>query len=337
MTRLNDENPDLSEEAAEWLIKLDSDALSAGERADFKLWHGKSAAHRQAYAQAEQLWKELDSAVVPSKDSLPKAAAPRYLSYRNAGERSRLPARPRRIALGSMATLCIGLLAIFSSDLFILFNADFQTATGAQRSVTLADGSTLHLNTDSALAVNISSDAREITLLKGEALFEVAPGATRAFRVLANGGASTALGTEFIVRNTDGDVTVTVLESRVAVSYPAAYRTGVSLPDATLTSAQQLGYSETLGLGQVRRIDPRTATAWRRGKIIFENQRLGKVIAELNRYHPGHIQIVDPQVRDLRVNGVFSTSNPMLVIDALERALPLKSTRLTRHLTLLHR
>ena len=74
-----------------------------------------------------------------------------------------------------------------------------------------------------------------------------------------------------------------------------------------------------------------------RGKLIFVDRPLGDVIDELNRYHRGRLQIIDPAIRSHRVSGVFSTGDPLAVVDALEASLGLHSTRLTRYLVLLHR
>jgi transmembrane sensor len=186
------------------------------------------------------------------------------------------------------------------------------------------------LNTASAIAVDYSRERRRIRLLRGEAVFTVARDAARPFVVAAASGEAVARGTVFAVRKDDEAATVTVLESHVGVSYPAAGRTAVEL-----SPGEALDYSRR-GLGPVRAVDADAATAWRRGKLIFVDRPLGEVIAELNRYHSGRIQIIDGSIGSHPVSGVFDTGNPLQALEVIEQTLGLHSTRLSSLLILLH-
>lgn len=179
--------------------------------------------------------------------------------------------------------------------------------------MTLDDGSSVALNTASAIAVDYSRERRRIRLLRGEAVFTVARDAARPFVVAAASGEAVARGTVFAVRKDDEAATVTVLESHVGVSYPAAGRTAVEL-----SPGEALDYSRR-GLGPVRAVDADAATAWRRGKLIFVDRPLGEVIAELNRYHSGRIQIIDGSISSHPVSGVFDTGNPLQALEVIEQ------------------
>ncbi len=63
--------------------------------------------------------------------------------------------------------------------------------------------------------------------------------------------------------------------------------------------------------------DPENARAWTRGRLIFEDEPLGEVVAELNRYHKGLIRITDSRLNGLRVSGVFALNDPIGVVDTL--------------------
>jgi transmembrane sensor len=237
----------------------------------------------------------------------------------------------------------IAVAAVLTLSLYLMTGsllgpaADQQTAVGEQRTVTLADGSTVYLNTDSALSTEFSPTLRRVTLLKGDAIFAVSPDQTRPFRVESGGVTATALGTEFLVRRHDARVTVAVLEHRVSIAAAAPQQGPASAQSVTLEPGQQVAYDPRGGLGHVRQVDLAAAAAWRRGKVIFEGEPLGSVINELNRYHRGRILIIDPQVRAMRVNGVFQTADPAAVVTALEHTLAIHSTRLTDYIILLHR
>lgn len=320
----------LADEAAEWFVRLDAKSVSEEDRRAFESWRAQSPAHQQAFDEITRLWRTFDR--LPEKPTSQPSPVPWGARLRGSDERSR-----RGWLLGGVACAAVLLLIVLTTDVLTLTFADYRVGVGEMRAVLLTDGSTMQLNTATAVDIDISSTRRRVTLLKGEALFTVTPDAQRPFQVVAQGGVSTALGTEFSVRRQADTVTVTVLESRVSVAYAKESGSRATPTNVILSPGQQVRYNVTTGLGPLETVDLFTAVAWRRGKIIFENQPLGEVIDELNRYHSGRIQIIDPQVRELRVNGVFETADPAGVIDALERSLPLRSTRLTNWLILIHR
>ena len=312
------EKPSTLDEAAEWYIRRDGEALSAAEYADFERWISDPA-NRAAYAEIDATWR--DVAALPRP-----AVVSAYTSSRRSLWRG-----VRQQALAAVAAIVVIFGVGYGFDLPMRFKADADTETGETRTVTLSDGSSVVLNTASAIAIDYSAGARRIRLLRGEALFTVAKDASRPFLVDADTGEARALGTAFAVRREYEGVSVTVLESRVGVSYLAGQP-----PMVELSPGETVSYSKA-GVGAVRSVDANAETAWRRGKLIFVDKPLGDVIAELNRYHSGRIQITDSSISSHPVSGVFDTRNPIGVLDAIEGTLGLHSTPLTNLLILLHR
>jgi transmembrane sensor len=216
----------------------------------------------------------------------------------------------------------------------MLLRADFHTGYGEMRDIRLSDDSIVHLNSNSALAVHIDGSQRQLTLLQGEAWFEVSPDKARPFQVHAEHGTVTALGTAFNIRLRNSQTEVSVTQHSVAIDVEQAEGRALH---AVVGEGQQLVYDQQAGLGNIKTIDSRTVTAWQRGKLVFENQPLGEVMAELNRYHRGYLLISDDSIAQRRVNGVFRTDQPLAVIDALESSLSVHSTRINDYLILLHR
>ena len=323
------------ETAVEWFVRQDGRALSPEEQAAFDAWLAADPEHAAALVEVERLWSELDA--------LPADAAQPLRRDRSMAEAA-VPAAPlygpapiarfwrRFAAAGLVAGLCLFLAIV--ADLPTRILADARTGVGEIRLVTLPDGSTALLNTASAIAVDYAPGERRVRLLKGEAAFTVAKDGERPFTVETDDGLSTALGTLFLVRRHAAATTVTVIESQVAV---ASEEEAGGAPEAVLSANQRITYAAGHGLGPIETIDPRAATAWQRGKLIFVDLALGEVIDELNRYHVGQILIVDGALSDMRVNGVFDTGDAVGVLDALEESLSLGSTRLTDLLILLHR
>ncbi|MCQ8117490.1 FecR family protein [Methylomonas rosea] len=304
--------------ARDWWIRLDSGKLSATEQAEFSRWLAADPLHRQAYEQLRELWGVLDS--VAPRIEIPAIRKPKPVF------------RSWQWALPALVGGCLALWLF--NPLWTILRADFHTGFGERRDVHLSDGSTVHLNSNSALDVNIDGAQRQLTLLQGEAWFEVSPDTARPFRVNTEHGSVTALGTAFNVRLRDGQTEVSVTQHSVAVDLEQA--DGKAL-HTVVVEGQQISYSAESGLGNLQNIDSQTVTAWQRGKLVFENRPLGEVVAELNRYHRGFLLINDAELAQRRVNGVFRTDQALSVLAALETSLQLRSTRFGEYLIVLHR
>ncbi|CAD5107771.1 FecR family protein [Zestomonas carbonaria] len=297
----------LSEQAFEWLIYLQDAPEDPELRSRFEAWLATSPAHREAWEQARIFWHQLDQLA-------PALAA-----------RSRLRP-PRRSWRPLAAVACLALAAASYLLMPVGFWADERSATGERRSLTLADGSRVELGSGSALSVEFTATRREVILHGGEAYFEVAAEPGRPFVVSAGPLRSQALGTAFAVRHDDERTTVTVSQHRVRVSTEGA--------SSTLREGQQVSFSKRR-LGKVENVDLRSALAWRRDRLVFNEVPLGQVIAELGRYRPGHILITDENLTRQPVTAVFDTNDPDAVLHSIEQALPVRLTCLTEWLVLI--
>lgn len=307
-------------EARVWWVRLDGGNNDPEMLAEFERWLAADPAHSEAYRRLQQLWSDLAE------------VEPRLVAASTDSPRKPVPAKTWRRARLPLA-LAASLALWWLSPLSLGLRADFHTGFGEVRDIALSDGSAVHLNGNSALQVQFNAGQRRLTLLRGEALFEVSPDPARPFRVQAGDGIVTALGTAFNVRLDGGRVVVGVTEHRVALEL----QRGGSLQRAELLEGQQAVFSRELGIGPVQAVDKLAAAAWRRGKLVFENRPLGEVVAELNRYHRGLLLIEDSALAERRVSGVFGTGQPLAVLAAIESSLHIHSTRLGDYLILLHR
>ncbi|MFT4194841.1 FecR family protein, partial [Ottowia sp.] len=182
--------------------------------------------------------------------------------------------------------------------------ADASTGVGEQKTLRLADGTVLVLNTDSAIGIDLSGDSRLVTLRRGEILVTTGAdadalahqGAKRPFWVATPFGRMQALGTRFTVRLDDGRARVSVQEGSVAL-HPAGRDASVVVPAGESRWLAEGGTqpAEAQGFG---------ADDWAEGVIAGKNIRLQDLLAEMARYRPGRI-VCDPRVADLRVSGLF--------------------------------
>ncbi|MBY6241494.1 FecR family protein [Methylosinus sp. Sm6] len=309
-----EEDAERFDAAAAWWVRLDAGALSRAELEAFRAWLAADSRNEAAFEEACDVWGDWERA--------PKALARAHV------EAAR-PAPRRSWTRPAAALAAIGLaLALGFDPLWLWLRADIRTGTGELRTLALPDGSHAHLGAGSALALHYGGDRRRITLLAGEALFEVEPDPSRPFVVEAAGGEISARGTAFDIATSDARTEVTVTEHAVEVTGAGA---GVRVE-----AGRQTAYGPGLPALDSYAVDPDKVTAWRRGRLYFNDKPLGEVVAALARYHRGFVLIAGRALRDRRVTGVFRTDQPLEALRAIEKSLGLKSTRLGDYLILLH-
>ncbi len=236
----------------------------------------------------------------------------------------------RRQAVGGSAAAVALLVGAWSFDFPMRLRADAITGVGERREIRLDDGSLVTLNTASAVRIAYSASERRVELLRGEAAFRVARNPARPFVVAAGGGSATALGTRYIVREMGDATEVAVTEHSVRVAYPSAYGGGSRI----VRAGEDVRYGKA-GLSGVAAIDIEGAEAWTRGSLVFHDQPLREVVAEIARYHRGLIRVLDDHVGERRISGVFPTSDPLAAIQTLEQSFGLRTVRLTNRIILI--
>ncbi|WP_207480329.1 FecR family protein [Arenibaculum pallidiluteum] len=287
---------DVDDAAQDWFLRLASGEPSAEELASFRKWRDADPRHRAAYDEIREVWNgigALEAAWVPAAPPRPARRAVRGGAVRGVAVRG-------LAVLGGLAAACAVLFVAASVDVPVLLRADHRTGVGEQRTITLPDGSLAHLNTDSAIALHFSDGHRRVSLLRGEAMFEVAKDPDRPFDVSALDGRSTALGTAFVVRESGEAATVTVAEGTVRVTAPAAPETetsGSPGSSVTLTAGRRVSYRRGGPPGPVGAADLPSATAWRSGSIAIDGLPLADALAEIDRYRPGRIVLLADTAR----------------------------------------
>jgi transmembrane sensor len=273
--------------------------LVSGEakRLDFDAanrWRRQSPAHEAAFTEATQLWRDFGAA---GRDLLAREGTPVWPAPQVSLSRRAMLGGSGALAAAAAAYAVINPpLGLWPS--LAELRADYRTATGEQRQVTLADHVAVRMNTQTAIAVPASSgDRDQVTLIAGEASFVMPPEAMRPLAVVADASLTIASRARFDVRNLGRSVCVTCFEGDVRVENAAQ--------TATVGVNQQLRYDRD-GIGQVVSINPGEAAAWREGVLIFRDKPLSDVIDELNRYRPGRIILVKSGLAQRSVNGRFS-------------------------------
>jgi transmembrane sensor len=296
----------LSDEAIDWLVRLGAGRATAADRQAFLRWRRRSPVHEAAAADAEALLQAVGETQQAEQLRLYGASLP-------AGAVRRLPVG-RRVLFAGAAAASVAAVAVALPALGPLSRlyADHATVVGDRKRVSLADGSVVVLNTATAVSVDYSGKERRVVLHDGEALFDVAKDAARPFIVVAGGAVVRAVGTAFVVRVKDAFEHVTVSEGIVEV------RMG-DVPPMKVVAGQQLEVGEGDSF-RLRTVDVDTATAWQRGKLVFNRRPLESVVAELQRYRAGRIVVLDDRLKALEVTGVFDLNDTDRILRTIAEA-----------------
>lgn len=206
--------------AAAWLAQRD-DGLSPAQEVEFAQWRAADVRHEAAVARLEAAWTALqqlrdfrpEARVHPDRDLLrPSPKRRRVVPF---------PALAATVALAaSLALAAVWWVGSSHRDAASREQHYATTVDGYER-VSLADGSSIELNSASEVSVSFSSAERRVRLLRGEAHFTVAKNKARPFMVEAGLVAVRAVGTAFNVRLGGKEVEVLVTEGRVAVAASA--------------------------------------------------------------------------------------------------------------------
>ena len=77
-----------------------------------------------------------------------------------------------------------------------------------------------------------------------------------------------------------------------------------------LTANQQLMVVDTGPPEPVQEVDSQRALAWAEGRLIFENEDIGRAVAEFNRYNRVQLAVTDPNLSAKTISGVFNAADP---------------------------
>ena len=308
----------VSEQAIDWMVRLRAGTPDARLQERFNAWLALDPAHVQA-------WSRLQERLGGSWNTL------RTLDKRLPGEARQVLLQPQGSrrdilrAIGGLGLLGGGLWLAARSPLGDDLLADLHTGRGQRQTFTLADGSRLSLNAQSAVDVQFDQHQRLIILRHGELVIQVAADPQRPLRVRSAQGSVQALGTRFLVSQQPDATRVVVLEHSVQATLHNGIQHTVLQGQSVMLHAERI---EALAGNQGYRAD------WLAGHLSVLDDSLEQVVNALRPYSRGFVR-VDPQVRNLRVQGVFPLNDPRRAFAALAEPLPIRVDHYSPWLTVI--
>lgn len=309
----------IEREAHDWVVRFASGEATPADLRDGKRWCERDPAHAAAFAKASRLWDKLSPDIFDERRRSPPAPAVIELLTR------------RSVLGGAVAASAAGYLLVRPPlqlwPSLAERTADYRTETGEQRNITVAARVSIEMNTQTSIAIGRPAEESDrIELISGEALIATAPAASKSLVVISGAGRVTATDARFNIWNSGRSIYVTCLDGNVAVEC----RTAVT----SLQAGQQIVYDQA-GLGRIAAIDPDTVMAWRAGKLIFHATPLNDVVAEINRYRPGRIILMNAGLGARLFSANFYIRNVDSVVGQIERVFGATATSLPGGIVLL--
>ncbi len=291
---------DADTEAAVWLARLHADTRDPADDQAFRRWIEASSANAEAFRHATAIWDAVGG------------VSPARFRTGDAQDR-RLSRRAVLAGGGALAFAGIGLGGWQQAQAGV-----YQTDLGEQKHVALEDGSLVFLDTDTKLKLNFNSKRREVTLHRGRANFRVAHDPVRPFIVDAGGQRVIAPRAVFDVRRDAERVSVVLIDGSAAVQNDSGSMTRAG---GQLRAGERLviGPSQP---GQIDMPDMAQQLAWQNGQMVADNQSLGAMAAEMNRYSRAKLVIADPRAASLRVSGVYRVGDNAAFARSVSQLLP---------------
>jgi transmembrane sensor len=304
-------------EGLDWIIHLTSGTATAADAEAIRRWRARSPAHEAAFVEAARLRRALRIAGHEFSGGRKSIASAReFLQQRyrpSTPTATRSAAVGRRAFLGGSAAAAAGVAGycLLANPVLGLWpslaelNADYRTGTGERNKVALANDVSLELNTQTSIGVRSTADGQQIELISGEAAV-----ATQSPALLVAGpGRIRARDAKFNIRRDGSSVCVTCLQGEVNVGHQAR--------EVRLQANDQVAYTDTLGVPVA--VDPTLVQAWQQGLLIFHEESLNHVLAEVNRYRRGRIVLANTELGRRRMNGVFHLDRLDGIVDQLRK------------------
>lgn len=314
----------IQEQACLWISRMDR-GLSRNEQQDLVIWCNQNTVHHSTLLEMASYWDDVSvlnelSGLFPLEKI--KKQSNKLVSFALAAS--------------------IALVSLFSTNAlmnksFLPFIPSFneqaltqtQTLTspiGEQNSFTMSDGTHIQLNTNSIVEVAYTASYRQLTLVRGEARFDVAKDKSRPFTVSAGEKYFTALGTIFNVQKSD-DYEMELMVTEGLVLITKASEALEVLKQTLLTSTENTSASNLPGIlvksGEKAVIEHNIAShvqkisldqvqrdlAWQQGMLIFDGESLSDALIEISRYTSSRFEIVNPEIAKVKISGYFKAND----------------------------
>lgn len=283
----------IKEMAASWLERRDRTDWSEQDQAALTAWLDESLAHATAFWRLEGAWQRTERLSALREPMRTAQATPRSVL--------------RRSAPWVMAAAFAAVIAATGNTYFVAPRVkSYSTPVGGHEIVTLRDGTSIELNTDTSLRIAQDGDTRNVTLVKGEAYFQVVHDSAHPFVVRVGTHRVVDIGTKFLLRKDATKVEVALYEGEASFeslkSGAVTQKTVLRPGDVAIATSTHPGFKTIRSEPADALIDK---LAWQRGFLVMDHTTLAEVVRDLNRYNVEKIVIADPAAAGMEMYGTI--------------------------------
>lgn len=320
----------VQEQACLWISRIDR-GLNLSERQGLVAWCNQDNNHHKTLLAMASQWDDL-SVLSELRGLFPLEKPPKKSNF-----------KLQAFAMAASVMFCavLGSQVFYQSALvsFLPFlngpqnlTQVFETQIGQQAHFVMPDGSNIQLNTNTLINIDFNNEQRKLTLVRGEAHFDVAKDKDRPFTVVAGEKSFTALGTIFNVqKKNDNAMELVVTEGKVLIAkalettekLKASFTRynnnehSVLLPKSVISSdvivtvgeKAVIANNQTYPVEKVSYEQMEQELAWQQGMLIFDGEPLEKALAEVSRYTDSTFLIEDSNLANLKVAGYFKAGD----------------------------
>lgn len=327
--------PSIAREAAQWLMRLSEDDASPAERdrllAGFSAWKGQDPRHEAAAQRMEAVLAQVGALRADAQGQTAPLHAGLKAGWAG-GRRRRIRRVAVSLALAAMLATPLAVFLHFYPSSYLL--ADMRSGAGQWQTHRLADQSRITLEPGTAVNLHFDPQRREVELVRGDILVEVAHDAARPFTVRTAQGDVRALGTRFVV-SANGSVTVLrMLESKVL-----ATSRDQGVPDhARQVQAGEQVRITAQGVSAPQPLDAAAVEdAWKYRRLVVQDQPLADVLEWLGRYRSGLLRVDRDALAGMQVNAVLPLDDPERALQLLATSFPIRVRTLTPWVVMIDR
>jgi len=308
--------------------------IAAAEQEELLAWVGDSPEGQKFFDNAVTLWSLTEQMAYPDfsaqKVNAWEKVAGRLTDHRPSSGKGggsaaivRFNYRPLLAAAAIALLLIAGWWAMQPSTTRSVIAS---TLNEEQSELTLPDGTAVWLNENTYLTYEEVNGERRVQL-EGEAFFDVATDSLQPFRIYAGESITTVLGTSFNVRAYPGEeaIEVSVKEGKVALETKTKVAKTEKVAQKVELSPGDKGVfvKETAAIA-TKEEEAKNSTAWKDGKLDFDNVPLAEAIKVMERYYEVNIELATEGLGKCLFKGKYDNVALKDLLNAVEFSMELQ-------------
>lgn len=309
---MEDDVKSIDQQAAEWFFLLRENPQDDALRDRFEAWLDAEPLHARGWVSVSEMFDAIGETSPELEHRWPTPSRPAAIGKSRRWRRIWSGISPSHGWRLGTAAAAAALAIWFAPTVLLHIRSDHVTGTGEISSVRLVDGSMVRLGPQSAIAVDYNGSERVVTLLAGQAWFDVRRNPARPFHVLAGKVETLVLGTSFDVRRIGAGTEVSVQEGHVRV----IDRDISPILTRDLTAGRWLSIAADHSIAQGMR-SPSLTGLWRDGSIVARNRTIADIVEEIRPWYRGHILLLNAELGRRKVDGVYDGHDPTGALKAV--------------------